>query len=238
MARLHRTTARRTSHPVHFSTAPIVTSVSSYVIVLDDHPLVGQGLMHYLTARWPNMTASIATDWVEVHEIMSARGAPLALVADVWLADGNSLSMLKSWRERCPCIPWLAISGDDDPAVVRRVHEAGAQGFVHKQASPEIFAAALETLLAGQTWFKASHADKPALNRDWAISPEELGLTPRQGEILQLLLRGLPNKRIAAQLHIAESTVKEHVTAILERLGVRTRVEAITLLRGRRVALL
>jgi len=60
-------------------------------------------------------------------------------------------------------------------------------------------------------------------------------MTERQGQILALLLRGLSNKRIAIGLDIAESTVKEHVTAILQRLGVRTRVEAITHLRGRRL---
>ena len=69
------------------------------------------------------------------------------------------------------------------------------------------------------------------------MTPVELGLSARQGQILALVLQGLPNKRIASQLDIAESTVKEHVTGILERLRVRTRVEAITLLRGRRLEL-
>ena len=69
------------------------------------------------------------------------------------------------------------------------------------------------------------------------VTPADLGLSARQGEILALVLQGLPNKRIALQLNIAESTVKEHVTGILERLRVRTRVEAITLLRGRRLEL-
>ena len=62
-----------------------------------------------------------------------------------------------------------------------------------------------------------------------------LGLTPRQGEILALVQRGLPNKRIAQALDLSESTVKEHITSILSRLGVPTRVEAITHLQGRRL---
>jgi DNA-binding NarL/FixJ family response regulator len=73
--------------------------------------------------------------------------------------------------------------------------------------------------------------------REWTVSAEELGLTPRQGEILGLLLQGLPNKRIALVLDVSESTVKEHVTGILHKLGVSSRVQAITCLHGRRLVL-
>jgi DNA-binding NarL/FixJ family response regulator len=110
---------------------------------------------------------------------------------------------------------------------------------VPKKAPPETFGAALLTVMSGGSWFapEEAHPSPWAPSREWPVSPDELGLTARQGEILQLVLRGLPNKRIASALGIAESTVKEHVTGILDRLGVRTRVEAITLLRGRRMEL-
>ena len=92
-------------------------------------------------------------------------------------------------------------------------------------------------MLEGKAWFEDSagveHLQRPS--REWEVTAGDLGLTPRQGEILSLVLRGLPNKRIASALNISESTVKEHVTAILEKLGVRTRVEAITAMRGRRL---
>lgn len=67
------------------------------------------------------------------------------------------------------------------------------------------------------------------------MHPQELGLTERQGQVLAMMLRGQPNKRIALALDISEQTVKEHVTNILARLGVANRMEAITLLRGRRI---
>jgi DNA-binding NarL/FixJ family response regulator len=73
--------------------------------------------------------------------------------------------------------------------------------------------------------------------REWEVTPAELGLTPRQGEILALVLRGLPNKRIALTLSLAESTVKEHLTGIFERLGVKSRVEVMAHLRGRQLVL-
>ena len=211
---------------------------SQLVFVVDDHPLVGRGLAQYLQSFAPQWQVSVATQWSEVLQLRSDKGNPALLVADVWLAQGNCLPFLEQWARECPGSPWLAVSGDDDPSIARRVRAAGARGFVHKQAPPEQFGAAFQTVMAGGQWFDAALARPPApAPKAWSVSPQELGLTPRQGEILRLILRGLPNKRIALDLGITEATVKEHITGILERLGVRNRVEAITALRGRRVDL-
>ncbi|GLS14179.1 response regulator transcription factor [Hydrogenophaga electricum] len=210
-----------------------------YAIVLDDHPLVGRGMAQYLGTVLPALEVAVATQWRDVPLLSAQRGCPRLLVADVWLAEGPCLDALVAWRRGCVDTPWLAVSGDDDPSVIERVRAAGALGFVPKKAAPETFGAALRAVLAGRPWFEpAPGADaRGSVPHQWTIAPRELGLTPRQGEILALVLRGLPNKRIASQLDISESTVKEHVTGILERLGVRSRVEAITLLRGRRLEL-
>jgi len=212
---------------------------SSYVIVLDDHPLVGRGMAQYLQSIQPALTVSVAANWDEVTVLLQSIGCPLMLVADVWLADSSSLGSLAQWRLHCGETPWLAMSGDDDPTVRQRVRIAGAQGFVHKQAAPEVFGQACSALLDGQRWFEpdASESSSAPRTREWDVTPRELGLTPRQGEILSLVLRGLPNKRIALALDVSESTVKEHLTGILERLGVKTRVEILTHLRGRRLVL-
>ena len=196
-------------------------------------------MAQYLQSIAPQMQVSVATQWSEVLQLRSEKGVPAMLVADVWLAHGNCLPFLEQWVRECPDSPWIAVSGDDDPAIARRVRAAGAKGFVHKQASPEQFGAALRAVMGGGQWFDPALTPPPAAPapKAWAVSPQELGLTPRQGDILRLILRGLPNKRIASELGITESTVKEHVTGILERLGVRNRVEAITALRGRRVEL-
>ena len=206
----------------------------TYSIVLDDHPLVGRGMAQYLQAVRPELTVHAATAWAQVKQHIQTSGCPQVLVADVWLADSNSLASLAQWRTQCPNTPWLAISGDDDPLLQARVRNAGAQGFVHKQASPDVFGQAFAQLLLGGQWFEGV-AHSHAQPREWAVSPAELGLTPRQGEILELVLRGLPNKRIALMLCLSESTVKEHLTGIFEKLGVVSRVQAITQLRGQRL---
>lgn len=212
-----------------------------HAIVLDDHPLVGRGMAHYLQAVQPEVMVRVAQSWSEAEALRQAHGCPRVLVADIWLPDGNSLGQLAGWRAVCPDLQWLAMSGDDDPQTAQRARDAGAQGFVHKQVAPENFAMAYVAVLAGHSWFERADetagAPPAGAAREWEVGAGELGLTERQGEILALVLRGLPNKRIALRLDITESTVKEHLTGILERLGVRNRVEAITVLRQRRLTL-
>jgi len=218
---------------------PLATlPMSLSVVVLDDHPLVARGIAGYIESIRPDFGVLVANSIDELHQLINQHGPPRLVVCDVWLASGNMLDELAKFASQFPGTPWLAISGDDDPSIPGRMQTGGAWGFVHKRAAPDIFAKAFEALLNGQRWFHVpclAHSLHPT-SRDWLITPEELGLTKRQGEILELVLRGLPNKRIALMLHLSESTVKEHVTAILDRLGVRTRIEAITHLRGRRLA--
>ena len=221
----------------HFISRLLIPAHSPYAIVLDDHPLVGRGIAQYLTAVRPELLVHVATAWAQVQQHLQANGCPLVLVADVWLANSNSLATLAQWRSQCPGTPWLAISGDDDPLMQARVRSAGAQGFVHKQATPEVFGLAFAAMLAGGQWFETSREASANQPREWAVSPADLSLTPRQGEILALVLRGLPNKRIALTLCLSESTVKEHLTGIFERLGVKSRVEILTHLRGRQLVL-
>jgi DNA-binding NarL/FixJ family response regulator len=185
------------------------------------------------------MHVRVVTSFAEIEvDLLNLDFADLP-VADVWLAHGDMLSQLAQFRHKSPLIKCLAMSGDTDPSIPSKLRVAGAHGFIQKQSSPEQFIQAIETLLAGGEWFQCSNFDDAANYRSqhWEVTPAALGLTERQGEILTLLLRGLPNKRIACAMNIAESTVKEHVSGILDKLGVRNRVGAITLLNQRRIRL-
>lgn len=217
--------------------ATVMSIPNPYAIVLDDHPLVGRGMAQYLQSVCPELGVRTATSWNDMLLLVQVHGCPRLLVADVWLAEGNSLPLLAQWHAAHPGIPWLATSADDDPATSRRVRAAGAQGFVHKQSTPDTFGRAIVTVRDGGQWYEpaGTPGTKGPAKREWQVTPGELGLTHRQGDILALLLKGMSNKRIALTLDITESTVKEHVTAILDRLGVRTRVEAIMALQGRQV---
>ena len=213
-------------------------SHSHYALILDDHPLVAHGMAEFLRARLPRMEVVVAGGADDLLRWVDMRGTPAIVLIDFWLAEGAAVGLIAQVRSHCPGTPLAVISGDDNPAVMEQAKQAGAQGFIHKQAAPETFGQAVEALLGGLTWFEPGLlGSQPPRSRDLPVTPADLGLSARQGQILALVLQGLPNKRIASQLDIAESTVKEHVTGILERLRVRTRVEAITLLRGRRLEL-
>ncbi len=209
-----------------------------YALILDDHPLVARGMAEFLRALRPGMDMQTAAGVADAWECITQRGMPRLVLVDYWLADGAALAQVARLRAHCPSTTIAVVSGDDDPQMAERARLAGAHGFIHKQETPEVFDAAVQALLAGRSWYSTRPAAAQApRGHEQPVTPGDLGLSVRQGEILALLLQGLPNKRIAQQYGLSESTVKEHVSAILLRMGARTRVEAITLLRGRRLVL-
>ncbi|WP_404976932.1 MULTISPECIES: LuxR C-terminal-related transcriptional regulator [unclassified Acidovorax] len=173
----------------------------------------------------------------EALRTIAAQGAPALALVDFWLADGTTTHFIRDLLALAPQVRVLMVSGDSHPAILLKAQGSGAHGFVHKQHSPEVFAAAATALLQGGTWFETLPPidDAPLQSHAIPLAPTDLGLTPRQGQILAHVLEGQPNKHIAGALNLSEHTVKEHVTAILGKLGVRNRVEAIARLRGVRL---
>ena len=208
-----------------------------YAIVLDDHPLIGNGVAKYLQVTRPDLSLRVTTTWAQARQWIQASGCPTLLVADTWLLDSISAADFALWRSHCRCTPLLAIGDDSEPLMIQQARSAGAQGFVHKRAESERFESAFAAVLAGCKWFEPSTVTNEQRRHERTIQPCDLGLTLRQGDVLALLLHGLSNKRIASMLSLSESTVKEHVTGILQRLGVSSRVQAITFLRGRSLTL-
>ena len=214
----------------------------NYGLVVDDHPLVAHGMTAFRRLHKKLDDAVSAGSAPEALRTIAQRGAPAIALVDFWLADGATSLFIRDVLALAPSTRVLMVSGDSHPAVVLKARAAGAHGFVHKQEVPEVFAAAVTEVLEGGTWFDAAAdgavpvSDAP-LAREVPLSPAELGLTPRQGEILAMLLQGLPNRPIATALNVSEHTVKEHVTAILHKLQARNRVEAIAKLRGVRLEL-
>lgn len=203
--------------------------------VIDDHPLVARGIAEFLRSLYlfEHVLALSSVDalWQRV-----ADASPQLIVVDFWLPDGAALSLLKQLRERSPQTVLLVMSADDDVAIINKARTAGANGFIHKQETPERFAEALFTLMEGNFWFSPeTPVQKNPLQKEISITAQELGVTPRQGEIIAMIIQGMPNKRIANTLGLSEQTVKEHVTGILEKLNVKNRIEIITKLRGKRI---
>lgn len=211
--------------------------ISPYALVIDDHPLVARGFSEYLVTHCDFAVAHVATSKEECLRRIDADGEPCVAIVDFWLPDGVALPLIRQLAKQCIQTRLLVVSGDEDKAIEGKVREAGAHGFLHKQELPEVFARAISMLRSGDVWFAQVEGVTllPTTQRELPIQARDLGLTARQGQVLGMMLRGLPNKRIALDLDISEQTVKEHMTNILAKLGVGNRMEAITLLRGRRI---
>ena len=206
-----------------------------YALVVDDHPLVAQGAAHVLTTSAGVKQVRCASQGDAALTMIAAMGEPVITVMDFWLESGDSLAFVQNILALAPGTRILMTSGDRHPALVSKAKAVGAHGFVHKSSPASEFQAAVQALLSGRTWFDAAPPGPGA-----AVAPvtrlhmtaKELGVTARQVEVLNLVLQGKPNRAIAQALNLSEHTVKEHVTALLQRLGASNRVELITRMHG------
>ena len=208
-----------------------------YALVVDDHPLVAEGAAHVLMTSAGVQRVRCVAHGNEALAMIAALGEPVITVMDFWLEDGASLEFVHSILALAPGTRILVTSGDKHPAIVSKAAAAGVHGFVHKSSPSHEFQAAVQALLSGRTWFEAlppipTAPPAPTAGSILHMSARELGITARQAQVLSLLLQGKPNRAIAQALNLSEYTVKEHVTALLQRLGASNRVALITRMRG------
>jgi DNA-binding NarL/FixJ family response regulator len=149
------------------------------------------------------------------------------VLLDLNLPDVDGLDGLVRLRLVVPDVPVLVVSSLADPRIMRAAVRAGAAGFVPKHAHRDTYRAALEAVRAGRTYLPDGvQAEGGTSASEEAIA--RLGLlTRQQARILQLICEGKLNKQIAYELNIAETTVKAHVTAIMRKLGVLSRTQAV-----------
>lgn len=205
-------------------------------LVIDDHPLVARGIADFLRSNCQFDDVQIALNRHDFEIYIEQNPSPDLIVLDFWLSESESLHILDQLKQH-PKTYILVISADDDWTVQKKAEALGAHGFLHKQEAPEVFSKAVEKILSGEFCFNRTNAKTEPRHTELVITPLELGLTPRQGQILSMVLKGLPNKRIAQQLSLSEQTVKEHITGILQRLKLQNRIELITFMRGKRLEL-
>jgi len=125
-------------------------------------------------------------------------------------------------------VPVIVVSANDDPAVIRRWMECGASGFIPKTLGVEAMRAAIARVLEGGVWIPADVDLKAGTDAETADLMARLAtLTPQQVRVLMMLSEGLLNKQIAYNLTVSEATVKAHVSAILQKLGVESRTQAV-----------
>jgi DNA-binding NarL/FixJ family response regulator len=194
-------------------------------LLIDDHALFSQGLQFLLEDLQPGIRCDNARTIVEA---LNQPGPYDLVVLDYRLPDSHGTQGLQHVLSAHPDAPVLMLSGNAQPELVNELIELGAAGFVSKAADTDTLLGALRTMLAGGVYLPPQAVDlhEPPQARA-ATSQAVAKLSPRQRDCLLKLVQGKSNKAIARDLDMAESTVKTHLAAIFQALGVNKRAEAV-----------
>ena len=203
------------------------------IVVADDHTLIREGI-RALLALVPDMSlVGEAKDGTEaVRVVVDAR--PDVLLLDMRMPGGDGLWVVRELRRRELLPSTLILSTFDDDAAALDVVRAGARGFLLKDVTLDRLVDAVRTLAAGGTMIRplmTARAERDLATRGTQIPAAPDGeladLTEREREVLRLLASGFSNREIAGALFVAEGTVKNHVSNILTKMGVRDRTRAV-----------
>lgn len=222
-------------------------SATPQVLIVDDHWISAAGLASLVTTATPGVPTVICQSVAEAVRWVGSHGdSPLLVVADFWLPDGTALTLLELLQGRPFPVKTIVLSGDDNPELMRKVLDAGAWDFRSKARSAAEFLQLIQEALSDAPVPRISEdgqatgdidADRGRSTPLLKMTPEELGLTRRQGEILHHVLAGSPNKIIARALGIGEQTVKEHVSVLLNHFQAANRIALIRHFADRRLTI-
>jgi DNA-binding NarL/FixJ family response regulator len=198
------------------------------LVIADDHPLFRGALREAVTGLFERMDIAEAGTFNEVAELLERASDVDLVLLDLTMPGVRGFSGLMYLRAQYPGVPVIVVSANDDPAAIRRCMQFGASGFIPKTLGVDTMRAAIARILGGGVWTPpdvdlsaGSDAETAALMARMAT------LTPQQVRVLMMLSEGLLNKQIAYQLGVSEATVKAHVSAILQKLGVESRTQAV-----------
>ncbi len=201
------------------------------IIVADDHPLYRDALIRAVRSCFDGARVEEADSLEKVLDCLNRDAAVDLVVLDLKMPDTHGFSGLSLLRSVYPAVPVAVISAAERALVVTRAMRLGAAAFVPKSAPNHRLQQALRAVVAGGTWIPE---ELGSAEDDGQIyeADRKLGLlTAQQLRVLHQLSRGLLNKQIAHELGVAEATVKSHVTAIMRKLGVNNRTQAVLLAR-------
>ncbi|ADV01795.1 LuxR C-terminal-related transcriptional regulator [Alicycliphilus denitrificans] len=200
------------------------------LLVADDHPLFRAAVLHVLHERLPQFRTLEAASAAALGAALQEHPEVELVLLDLSMPGARGFSALLHVRGEFPGLPVVVISSNDDPRVIRRAQQFGAAGFIPKSVPAEAMGDAIGKVLEGGSWFPPMAAERSEADAELASRLAQL--TPQQFRVLLCLADGLLNKQIAAQLGLAENTVKVHVTAILKKLACYSRTQAAVLVKG------
>jgi len=219
------------------------------VLLVDDHPLILSALQTVIKGLGDHVNVVGAGSARAAREALKAANDFDLVLLDLQLGDADGFDLLVEFRAAYPALPVVVVSASDRASDVIRSIDLGAMGFVPKRATNETLFEALHMVMSGGIYVppmsigvepsatrrstdaasQLNVVNKEATDSGFQTQPSlaSLGLTPRQTDVLALLLQGNPNKLIARELGVSVETVKDHVAAVLRALGVSSRTQAV-----------
>ena len=205
----------------------------STILIADDHPLFREALRGAVQRILPGARLHEADCVEALYRLVEAHADADLLLMDLNMPGAQGFSALVHLRAQHPQLPVVVVSAREEPAVMRRALDHGAMGFIPKSADSDTIGTALGLVLDGERWAPAAAAAASGASlAEQEVAQRLRELTPQQFRVLQLLGEGRLNKQIAYDLGVSEATIKAHVTAILRKLGVNNRTQAV-LMAGR-----
>lgn len=197
------------------------------IIVADDHPLFRAALTQAIGTQVDGADVLEAEHLQHLEHQM--RSEVDLVLLDLHMPGANGFSGLIYLRTHFPSVPVVVVSGNEQPSVIHRSMHFGAAGFIPKSSSMTDIIDAVKTILNGGQWVPADlpAADQAMDAQDSKFADQLASLTPQQFKVMVMLTEGLLNKQIAYELSVSEATIKAHVTAILRKLGVYSRTQAV-----------
>ncbi|MBL4630876.1 MAG: response regulator transcription factor [Paraglaciecola sp.] len=203
-------------------------------IVADDHPLFRSALKHaLLSVLGDNILESANFD--ETLDLLKSNPNIELVFLDLNMPGNQGLTGLTVLRNHYPDVLVVIVSAEERPDIIKKAIDFGSSGYIPKSTPLPIITQAVGQILEGQIWVpddmlnKVKHLDNSQY-KSFATRLEQL--TPHQFKVLQLMADGLLNKQIAYELQVSESTIKQHVSAVLSKLGFNNRTQAGVMLRS------
>ena len=198
------------------------------LLIADDHPLFRGALREAVVGLVDRADIAEAGTFEQMSKLLDASGEVDLILLDLSMPGVRGFSGLMFLRAQYPSVPVLVVSANEDPSVIRRCMDFGASGFMPKTLGIEQMRDAIKRVLGGGVWTPPDVDLTGGADAESAALMARLAsLTPQQVRVLMMLSEGLLNKQIAYNLGVSEATVKAHVSAILQKLGVESRTQAV-----------
>lgn len=202
------------------------------ILLVDDHPVIRDGMALLIAHSFPGHQVLQAGSLAEAQACLRREGAITLVLLDLGLPDSKGVETIEALHELGTNARIVVMSANNDAQTILAAIDAGASGYVPKSAETTVMLSALRVVIDGGVYLPppALMSTEPSefdSTLQEAQDLEQLGLSPRQVDVLRSLIQGKPNKLICRDLGLSDSTVKTHLAAIFRKLGVNSRTQAV-----------